>query len=169
MTKPPRIIDRRDFLKLGGSAMLLAATGGLPFRVFAQGGRTFVVVSHAVHQTVATTGAGGDLIAPWTRLEGLSSIDWRTAGIAQVHETLFREASLNRTTLDVGYILNTQLFPRIANMFDPLDGYLDLDPIDDFGDFFPGTTCAVFGAAAAPGSVTAAVVVVAARNARRER
>lgn len=137
MKKPIHVIDRRQFLKLGGTAALLAATGGLPFRVFAQGG-TFVVVSHAVHQTVATTGQGGDVVAPWLSERGIGSVDWRTAGIAQVHETLFREASLNQTNLDVGYILNTQLFPRIANLFEPLDAYLASDPIEDFDDFFPG-------------------------------
>src|SRR5690606_23719420 len=94
MKKQIHVIDRRQFLKLGGTAALLAATGGVPFRVFAQGD-TFVVVSHAVHQTVATTGEGGDIVAPWLAEHGIASVDWRTAGIAQVHETLFREASLN--------------------------------------------------------------------------
>jgi multiple sugar transport system substrate-binding protein len=138
MSRPSKPLDRRTFLKLSGSAMLLAATGQFPLRTFAQGGRSFVVVSHAVHQTVATTGAGGDLIAPWRAAEGLTALDWRTAGIPQVHETLFREASLNQTSLDVGYILNTHLFPRIATLFDPLDAYLEFDPIADFADFFPG-------------------------------
>lgn len=138
MKKWTHPLDRREFLKLSGTAALVAMTGGLPLRVFAQGGRTFVVVSHAVHQTVATTGSGGDLIAPWLSRQGIGSVDWRTAGIPQVHETLFREASLNQTNLDIGYILNTNLFPRIANLFEPLDGYLANAPIEDFEDFFPG-------------------------------
>jgi multiple sugar transport system substrate-binding protein len=138
MTRRPRGITRREFLKLTGAATVLAATGRFPLRVFAQGGGSFQIVSHAVHETVARTGAGGDIVAPWMAEMGVANIEWRTAGIPQVHETLFREATLNQTALDVGYILNTHLFPRIATLFDPLDDYLAAGGIEDLDDFFPG-------------------------------
>lgn len=130
-------INRRDFLKLAGATGAVILVDGVPRRVFAQGS-SFVVVSHAVHQTVATTGAGGDVTEPWMNEHGVGNIEWRTAGIPQVHETLFRESSLRSTPIDVGYLLNTHAFPRIANLFEPLDAYQDSDPIANFGDFFPG-------------------------------
>jgi multiple sugar transport system substrate-binding protein len=132
-------VTRRDFLKTAGATGTILLINGVPTRVFAQGdGKSFVIVSHAVHETVATTGDGGDITAPWQRKNGVGNIEWRTAGIPQIHETLFREASLRQTTVDVGYLLNTHLFPRIANLFEPLGGYQTDDPIADFDDFFPG-------------------------------
>lgn len=138
MTRRPRILTRRDFLKLTGAATALAATGQFTSRSFAQDGGSFQIVSHAVHERVARTGDGGDIVAPWMAEAGVGNIEWRSAGIPQVHETLFREATLNRTNLDVGYILNTHLFPRITQLFDPLDDYLAMGGIDDLEDFFPG-------------------------------
>lgn len=133
-------ISRRDFLKATGATGLVLALNGVPTGVFAQGAPedTFTVVSHAVHQTVATTGPGGDITAAWLKQTGVKDIEWRTAGVPQVHELLFREASLRETTVDTGYILNSYLFPRIASLFDPIDSYQADDPIEDMGDFFPG-------------------------------
>lgn len=131
-------INRRDFLKAAGATGAILLVNGVPTRVFAQGSETFVVVSHAVHETVATTGEGGDVTAPWRDEHDIGNIEWRTAGISQIHETLFREASLRETPVDIGYLLNTHAFPRIANLFEPLDAYQERDPIADFADFFPG-------------------------------
>lgn len=130
--------SRRDFLKTAGATGAILLINGIPTRVFAQGDRTFVIVSHAVHQTVATTGAGGDVTASWQQDHDIANIEWRTAGIPQIHETLFREASLRATSIDVGFLLNSYLFPRITTLFEPLDDYLAREPIDDFEDFFPG-------------------------------
>ncbi len=137
--KDKHTLNRRDFLKTAGATGMVLLVNGVPTRVFAQGnGDSFSILSHAVHQTVATEGAGGDVTASWRDANGITNFDWRTAGVPQVHETLFREASLRSTTIDIGFVLNGYLYPRITSLFDPIDDHLAQNPIADFDDFFPG-------------------------------
>jgi multiple sugar transport system substrate-binding protein len=53
-----------------------------------------------------------------------------------LHDRLFREASLNSTDVAVGFILNTYALPRVANLLEPLNEYLEKNPIDDFENQF---------------------------------
>lgn len=112
---------------LGGAGRALAQAGGGPLNVFA----------HRVMQTVATGAQGGDVTRPWSAASG-HQVQWTTFDTGPLQERLFREASLNETSVDVGFILNTQAAPRIAQLFEPLDGYLARDPVEDAGDIFPG-------------------------------
>ena len=66
------------------------------------------------------------------------TIQWTTFDTGPLQERLFREASLSESTVDVGFVLNTQVIPRAANLFEPLDDYLRRDPIEDAADIFPG-------------------------------
>jgi multiple sugar transport system substrate-binding protein len=55
-----------------------------------------------------------------------------------IHEQLFRDASLATGSVDVGFVLNRFANENIANLFEPLDGYLASDPIPDFQGISPG-------------------------------
>ena len=95
------------------------------------------VLAHRVHQTVATGAQGGDIVAAWTKQTGVP-VQWTTFDIAPLGERLLREASLDSTSVDVGFLVNTELVPRVATLFEPLDARMASDPIEDPPDIFAG-------------------------------
>ena len=117
-------ISRRAVL--AGSAVAASARADTP--------PALNVFAHRVHKIVATGEQGGDITAEWTRQTGVG-VNWVTFEIAPLGERLFREASLSETSVDVGFVLNTQATERMARLFEPLGG---LPPIDDPADVFPG-------------------------------
>jgi multiple sugar transport system substrate-binding protein len=126
-------LDRRQLL--GGIAGLSLA-GLDPREAFAQAG-PLNVFAHRVMQTVSTGAQGGDITRDWAKANG-TTIQWTTFDTGPLQERLFREASLSESSVDVGFVLNTQVIPRAANLFEPLDDYLKRDPIEDAADVFPG-------------------------------
>ncbi|MGO4736263.1 ABC transporter substrate-binding protein [Bosea sp. 2KB_26] len=125
-------LDRRQVL---GGFIGLSFAGAAP--ALAQQGGPFNVFAHRVMQTVATGAQGGDITKDWAQKNG-ATIQWTTFDTGPLQERLFREASLSESTVDVGFVLNTQVIPRAANLFEPLDGYLSRDPLEDPADIFPG-------------------------------
>jgi multiple sugar transport system substrate-binding protein len=113
------------------------AIPAIPRGAFGQAGGPLQVLSHRVHQTVSTGSQGGDITAPWTRASG-HPVQWTTFDIGPLWERLQREAALPSTSIDVGFLVNFQVTPRSAELFEPLDEYLRRDPIDDLADVFPG-------------------------------
>ena len=95
------------------------------------------VFAHRVHKTVAVGSQGGDVTAAWTR-QSNTPVEWTTFDTGPLQERLFREATLGETSVDFGFVLNTQAVPRTADLFESLDGYLARDPVEDIGDVFPG-------------------------------
>lgn len=131
-------IGRRQFIKTAAGAGLILILGDRSLRVFAQDvPDSLVVASHRVHRDVATTGPGGDITQAFVDATGIGRVEWLTAGTDPLQDLLFREASLSQSTIDVGFLLNTHIFPRITGLFDPLDGYHQADPIEDVADIFP--------------------------------
>ena len=129
--KSPTSITRRHLLgtALGGAAILAAG------RSFAAG-KTLNVLSHKVHQTVLGTG-DGDLLKDW-RSANDADIAWSTFDSNPLQDRLFREASLNSTEFNLGYMVDNRPTSQIAAMFEPLDGYLKKEPIEAFDDIAPG-------------------------------
>lgn len=95
------------------------------------------VLAHNVHKTVATGKQGGDITEAWAARTKLG-VNWLTFDTGPLKERLFREASLGETTIDVGFLLNTQVTPAAAALFEPLDELMKAEPIEDFADLFPG-------------------------------
>ncbi|WP_426959191.1 ABC transporter substrate-binding protein [Muricoccus radiodurans] len=123
-------ITRRGALTLAGAALAAPA-------VRAQGSAApLSVMSHRVHQTVAT-GAGGDVTAPFTQATG-ARVAWTTFDVGPLWDRLQREASLDQGSVDVGFIVNTQAVPRASQLFEPLGPYMERDPIEAPDDVFPG-------------------------------
>ncbi|RDI56394.1 ABC transporter substrate-binding protein [Microvirga subterranea] len=129
--KSPVNITRRHLLgtALGGAAFLAAG------RSFAAG-KTLNVLSHKVHQTVLGTG-DGDLLKDW-RSANDADITWSTFDSNPLQDRLFREASLNATEFNVGFMVDNRPTSQIAAMFEPLDDYLKKEPIEAFDDIAPG-------------------------------
>lgn len=116
-------------------AVLAGAALGLAGRASAQPA-PLLVLAHRVHQSVAT-GAQGDITAAFTRETGVP-VQWLTFDTAPLGDRLMREASLSSTTVDVGFLLNTQAVPRVAGLFEPLDPWMGRAPAEAQGDIFPG-------------------------------
>jgi multiple sugar transport system substrate-binding protein len=120
-------IDRRGLLALSGAA--LAA----PRLALAQSAAPLSVFSHRVHQSTAPA----EVTAPFTQARG-ATVQWTTFDIGPLWDRLQREASLSEGSVDVGFVLNTQVTPRAASLFEPLDDYMRRDPIEQPEDVFPG-------------------------------
>lgn len=125
-------LDRRQF----GSGILGLTFAGLGGPALAQTG-PFNVFTHRVMQTVATGAQGGDITRDWAQANGVT-VQWTTFDTGPLQERLFREASLGETSVDVGFVVNTQVVPRAASLFEPLDEYLRKDPVEDIADIFTG-------------------------------
>lgn len=131
-------ITRRHFLAGSAAGCALPMFGGVSF---AQGA-DLNVFAHRVMQNVSLGAAGGDVTAAFTAATG-SAVNWVTFETGPLHDRVFREASLGQSTVDVAFLLNTYATPRVTSLFEPLDAYLESDPIEDFADIFPGLVEAV--------------------------
>lgn len=89
----------------------------LPLPALAQTGDRLGVIGHAVHRTAVSTGPGGDILG-----ELPLRPEWLTFGVPEIHDRLFREASLAQGSVDLAFLLNRYVSPRIAELFLPLDG-----------------------------------------------
>ena len=122
-------VPRRAVLAGVGAAALAAKARGQA--------KSLTLLAHPVIRSVAEAPQGGDITAGWRQRTGMS-LEWVTLDTDPLHERLFREASLSRTTIDVATLLNARAVPRITSLFEPLDEYAKAQPIEDFSDIFPG-------------------------------
>ncbi len=126
-------LTRRQLL-----ASTAAAGAAASFATIARAAdKTLNVLCHRVHQTVLTKGAAGDIIKPWEEKNN-ADISWTTLDSNPLQDRLFREASLDSTDFNVGYVIDNRMTPEIASLFKPLDALQKSDPIEDFDDIAEG-------------------------------
>jgi multiple sugar transport system substrate-binding protein len=118
----------------------LSVTAALSRPALAQP-RKFVVISHAVHRNVLTTGKGGDSTAEWRRRTGVD-IEWLTFGVEAVHERLYREAQLSQGGVDACFMLERYGGPHIAPLFEDLGTYQQAEPIEKLDEISPSMIAA---------------------------
>jgi multiple sugar transport system substrate-binding protein len=94
------------------------------------------IVAHRVHQLCATEGPAGDVTAAWRARTGVA-LEWVTLDLNAIHDRLLREASLSRSQVGLGFMLNTRAVPEALKLFEPLDAFLASAPIEDFPDLQP--------------------------------
>lgn len=129
-------ITRRETLRIGvfGSGAAAAAAG---FPAAAQSPAKLSVFAHRVHQTVATGAQGGDITKAWTE-RTKTAIEWVTFDTGPLWERVQRETSLREGAIDVAFLLNTQITPRAATLFESLDPFMAKASVEDPADIFPG-------------------------------
>ncbi|SEF00848.1 multiple sugar transport system substrate-binding protein [Rhizobiales bacterium GAS188] len=116
----------------------LAAAGAVrPGRAPAATPQSLTLLAHPVIQSVATGAQAGDITEGWRTRTGIA-LNWVTLETNPLHERLFREASLTRTSIDFATLLNARAVPRITSLFEPLDEYVKAQPLEDMADIFPG-------------------------------
>lgn len=100
-----------------------------------------LVQGHEVHRKAAV-GAnvqnGVDLVARWKQNSGID-IEWRTLPNDQQFDMLMRETATAETSLNVAGCLDPWFAPRVANLFEPLEGLMQKAPLEDFNDIIPAT------------------------------
>ncbi len=98
---------------------------------------TLTLLSHSVHENVArgtvagTT--GGDIVGEWAERNNVNIV-WITAGIDPVHERLYRELALKESSIDIAFIIDKYVDPRLTSQLEPLDPYLAKSPIEDLAE-----------------------------------
>ncbi len=126
--------------------VVIAISTGVTVQTFAGGApeepevapRSFDIISHEVHRRVAMGDTGGDIITPWADEHArVTEVSWTTMGIGEIHDRLFREAAASRTEIDLAYVLNPFVTPRVAGMLEPLNDMIEESPIAGFEDNFP--------------------------------
>lgn len=111
------------------AALVVATAAG----ALAQEQRTLTIISHNVHKTAAT---GGDLAeaqniaGEWAERNNVI-LNWVTLDIGPLHDRLLREMSLRETSVDMAAVLNTRVVPDVARLLEPLDSYIEANPIED--------------------------------------
>jgi len=134
MASNTNLFNRRQALGYGAAAL----TVSIGSAVRAQQAQEITVFGHRVHQTAATTGAGGDATVAY-REASKGKLNWVTLGdVNAIHERLLREASLSTGSIDVAYMLNGRASARNLSLFESLDAFLKDAPIEDLADFAPG-------------------------------
>jgi len=128
------MFSRRHILKSG--AILPMALGGIHASAQSKPAK-LTILSHRVHMSVISQGKAGDLTAEWSKKNGIG-IEWVTLDTGPLHERMFREASLGSTSIDLAFIVNTRATPVVANLFEPLDTWMQSNPLEDSADLFPG-------------------------------
>ena len=125
--------------KIGRRGVLagLAGSAFLPKLAEAANPQSLTLLAHPVIQSVATGSQAGDITEAWRTRTG-TALNWVTLETNPLHERLFREASLARTSIDIATLLNARAVPRITGLFEPLDDYLKAQPLEDMADIFPG-------------------------------
>ncbi|MDL2229157.1 extracellular solute-binding protein [Treponema sp. OttesenSCG-928-L16] len=127
-----------------GKRLMLFLLLLIPFILFAGGTEeketTLTILSHAVHQNVARGNiagvTGGDIVGEWAQRNNVK-IEWITAGIDPVHDRLFRELALRETSIDIAFIIDKYVEPRLTSLLEPLDAYLNQNPIEKFEEIPP--------------------------------
>src|SRR5688572_5334611 len=124
--------SRREVLKTLSGVSLAAATGPLAaVRAFAADRLT--VIAHAVHRTAATTGAGGDVLAPWRAKNG-TEVEWLTFAVEAVNERAMKEASLAEGNAEDVFIRDRYTGPQCAGTFQDLRSWQAKGRIPDFAE-----------------------------------
>jgi multiple sugar transport system substrate-binding protein len=116
--------------------MAAGAAGTLGRRAYAAA-KTLNVLCHRVHQISLTTGDAGNVIKPWEDKND-AQVSWTTLDSNPLQDRLFREASLNETEFNVGYVIDNRMTPQIASLFEPLDDFQKTEPVEDFEDIAAG-------------------------------
>ena len=92
---------------------------------------TLTGVGHAVHE-----GAADGLVEEFLDRTDVRRVDWQTFGIGDIHSTIMRQSALPTAPFDFGYVLNTEIDPRLLSRLEPLDEWADRAPIEGFPDDF---------------------------------
>lgn len=128
------------FGTFAAAAIALSALAGTAIAQDAPG--VIRIFSHPVHQRVSTGDQGGDITAAWQTESGIE-IEWNTLDVAPLQDRLFRELTLPETTIDIGFLLDRNALPRMADLLEPLDGHQAGNPIEDLDDIAPGMRAAL--------------------------
>ena len=107
--------------------------------VIPAGGVELVLVSHKIHENMlrGLTGTGRDLIQEFIDMTPeVSKVTFITAGVEEVRDKLFREASLNTTDINIGFVYTPWITSAMPDFFADLSEFEKNNPIENKEDIF---------------------------------
>lgn len=126
-----------NLIKFGGSALATILIATTATNVTTAQERELTILSHKVHENVArglvpgTT--GGDIAGEWATRHNVK-LNWISGNIDPIHDRLFRELSLNQSSVDLAFVINKFQTPRISSLLEPLGPHLESAPVEIFAD-----------------------------------
>jgi multiple sugar transport system substrate-binding protein len=116
---------------------MLAMASGKQDKATEEKAEVLKIVAPGILRTVLTTGNGGDVVADFEAETGIK-VEWLILPWQDVTARLFREASLSSTEI-FGVVNNGEIAPKMAGIFEPVNDYMNANPIEDFEkDFYKG-------------------------------
>jgi multiple sugar transport system substrate-binding protein len=116
--------------------------GGLAFLPRgARAAERIAIICHAVHKAAATTGPGGDVTAAWREKAG-ATVEWLTFSVEGTNERSLKEASLDKGSADILFLLDRYTGPQYAGLFEDLGAWQSKNPIPQFDEFPKGMLAA---------------------------
>jgi len=131
-------MEKRQFLKFNliTSAVALLQ-GSFIGSVFAQSPAKIMVIGHAAHRSALVNEKRSDVVAEWVA-KSKTKVEWLTLGVPEIHDRIFKEASLDSGAFDVAFLANRYISPKVATLFEPLDDLLLKFPVENMDDFPKG-------------------------------
>ena len=129
------MLSRRGVLRAGAAATVLAMPA------IGRAAEKFVIISHAVHRSAATTGDGGDVTAAWCKANNVE-IEWLTFSVEATNERALKEANLDHGNADLVFMLDRYTAPQFAPLFEDLNTWMAKEPIPAFDEIPQGMLAA---------------------------
>jgi multiple sugar transport system substrate-binding protein len=126
-------------MTLARRTLLQGATAIATARIapaWAQAQDPFRVLGTGIFPVVLMNKTGDGVADIWAAAKK-RKLDVISAPTVNLHERLFREASLSETNIHLGMAVNRYLTGRTAKLFHPLDDLQKASPIEDFADIAP--------------------------------
>lgn len=114
---------------------------GISAMVVAQAKRELIVIGHRVHLQSATAEEAGamgiNLIDKFEKMHPNVKVVYQTYPNPKTQEKLYRLGPLSNIEEDLVHVLNTWAVPRVADFLEPLDSYIEKNPLEDFPEDYP--------------------------------
>jgi multiple sugar transport system substrate-binding protein len=94
---------------------------------------TIKVMSHPVHESAVTGGAGVgyDMSNDILQATGVSLV-WETQPWPDILERTVRELALSKSDISLMFLISQQYSPQVRNQLMPLNDFMESDPIENF-------------------------------------
>lgn len=108
-----------------------------PTTINAQEKIKLVVLGHNVHKTAMLgKGEGKNLVKEFLDSHpNISEVEFITASTSEVGDKLFREVTLSKTSIDIGFVYSPWISPVVTKLFEPIDESSLEEPSDIFETF----------------------------------
>ncbi|CAN5492347.1 extracellular solute-binding protein [soil metagenome] len=133
---PKAVLARTVALGIGSALALTACATSAPPAGGEDAGPIATLAVEVHHDFI--TGVSGAGINVLDQCEPpIEDPSWQLVPYTDLQQLAFREASLGSTDNDLFFLLDSWASPRLTNLLEPLSGYQEADPIEEFEGISP--------------------------------